>query len=201
VKNMKIIGLTGGIGSGKSTVSQFLAELGAVVIDADKTGHDMLSSNIEVHQELVAAFGQEIVDLDGGIDRKKLSEIVFNQPESLVRLNQIMHSRMYDVVKIQLEEYQRQGVAVVVLEAALLIEASWTSLVDEVWVTITPEEKIIERLSKNRGLAEKETKARIRSQLPSEERARHADVIINNEDDLDSIKANIRELWQKLERK
>ena len=84
---MKIIGLTGGIGSGKSTVSQYLAELGAVVIDADKTGHEMLNSNTEIRQEIVASFGEEIVDPNGGIDRKKLSEIVFNQPESMARLN------------------------------------------------------------------------------------------------------------------
>lgn len=195
---MKIIGLTGGIGSGKSTVSQFLAELGAAVIDADKTGHEMLKSNAEIRQEIVASFGQEILDSNGEIDRKKLGEIVFNQPDSLAQLNQIMHPRMYNIVKDQLEEYRRQGVAVVVLEAALLIEAGWTSLVDEVWVTVAPEEKIIQRLSENRGMAEEETTVRIRSQLSSEERTRHADVVINNEGDLDSTREKVKELWQKL---
>jgi len=132
---MKVIGLTGGIGSGKSTVSQFLAELGALILDADRVGHEALKPDTEVWRELVAAFGQQILTPDGNIDRAKLGDIVFGNPESLSQLNQIMHPRMYDTVKAQLEEYRRQGVDVVVLEAPLLIEAGWTSLVDEIWVT------------------------------------------------------------------
>ena len=116
---MKVIGLTGGIGSGKSTVSQFLAELGAVILDADKVGHEALKSESEVWRKVVAAFGKQILTPDGDIDRGKLAEIVFGNAESLLRLNQIMHPRMYDMVKAQLEEYRRQGVEVVVLEAPL----------------------------------------------------------------------------------
>ena len=125
---MKVIGLTGGIGSGKSTVSGFLAELGAVIIDADKVGHEALKPDTEVWREVVAAFGRQILTLDGDINREKLGEIVFRNPESLSKLNQIMHPRMYDMVKAQLEGYRKQGVGVVVLEAPLLIEANWTSL-------------------------------------------------------------------------
>lgn len=196
---MKIIGLTGGIGSGKSTVSRFLAELGAVVLDADKAGHETFQPDTEAWREVVAAFGQEILSPDGEIDRKKLGEIVFGHPESLLRLNQIMHPRMYEMMKARIEEYRRQGVAVVVLEAALLIEASWASLVDEVWITVASEARILKRLKEQRGLAEEQTLARIRSQLPSEERIKHADVVINNDGDLDAVKAKVKELWARLQ--
>ena len=194
----KIIGLTGGIGSGKSTVSKCLAELGAVIIDADKVGHEAFKPGTEAWREVVATFGKQVLTPGGEIDRKKLGEIVFSQPESLSRLNQIMHPRMYDMMKAQIEEYCRQGVDVVVLEAAILLETNWASLVDEVWVTVTPEVMVLDRVKKQRGLAEEETLARIRSQLSSEERVKHADVVINNDGDLDEVKAKVRELWKKL---
>jgi dephospho-CoA kinase len=195
---MKIIGLTGGIGSGKSTVSQFLAELGAVIIDADKAGHEVFKPDTKAWREIVAAFGRQILTPDGEIDRQKLGEIVFNNPESLLRLNQIMHPKMYDMVKAQLERYRQQEVAVVVLEAAILIEAKWTSLVDEVWVTVAPEAAIVERLKKQRGIAKEQILARIRSQLSSKERVKHADVVINNEGDPETVKTKVKEMWDRL---
>lgn len=194
----KVIGLTGSIGSGKSTVSQCLAGLGAVIIDADKVGHEAFKPNTEAWREVVAAFGKQIITPSGEVDRKKLGEIVFNHPESLSRLNQIMHPRMYDMIKAQIEEYRRQGVAVVVLEAAILIEANWTSLVDEVWVTVAHEAAVLKRLKQQRGLAEEQTLARIHSQLSVEERVKHADVIINNDGDLDEVKAKVKKLWERL---
>ncbi len=194
----KVIGLTGGIGSGKSTVSQYLAELGAVILDADKVGHEAFKPDTDAWREVVATFGRQIVTPGGEIDRKKLGEIVFSQPESLSRLNQIMHPRMYDMMKARIEEYRRQGVDVVVLEAAILIEAKWTPLVDEVWITVAPEAAVLERVKRQRGLAEEQTLARIRSQLSTEERVKHADVVINNDDDLDEVKAEVKELWERL---
>ena len=195
----KVIGLTGGIGSGKSTVSQYLAELGAVILDADKVGHEAFKPNTEAWHEVVAAFGRQIVTPDGEIDRKKLGGIVFSHPESLSRLNQIMHPRMFDMMQARIEEYRRQGVDVVVLEAAILIEANWTSLVDEVWVTVAPEAAVLERVKKQRGLEETQTLARIRSQLSSEERVKHANVIISNDGNLDAVKAKVKELWARLQ--
>lgn len=195
---MKVIGLTGGIGSGKSTVSRCLAELGAVVLDADKVGHEAFQPDTEAWHKVVAAFGRQILAPGGEIDRKKLGEIVFNQPESLSRLNQIMHPRMYDIAKARIEEYRQQGVEVVVLEAAVLIEAGWTSLVDEVWVTVVSEATVLRRLKEQRGLAEEQTLARIHSQLSSEERMKHADVVINNDGNLDEMKARVKELWSRL---
>jgi len=196
---VKVIGLTGGIGSGKSTVSQFLAELGAVIIDADRVGHEAFKPGTELWREVVAAFGRQIVTPNGDIDRKKLGEIVFGNAESLLRLNQIMHPQMYDMVKAQLEEYRRQGVKVVVLETPLLIEADWTSLVDEVWVTVAPEATVLKRLQERTGLSKEESLARIRSQLPSEERIKRADVVINTDCSLDEVKTRVTELWDRLQ--
>jgi dephospho-CoA kinase len=195
---MKVIGLTGGIGSGKSTVSGFLAELGAVIIDADNVGHEALKPDTEVWREVVATFGRQILTPDGDINREKLGEIVFGNSESLSRLNQIMHPRMYDMVKARLEGYRKQAAGVVVLEAPLLIEANWTSLVDEVWVTVASESTVLRRLKEKFGLSEPESLARIHSQLPSEEKVKHADVIINTDCDLGELKAKVEELWQGL---
>jgi len=195
---MKVIGLTGGIGSGKSTVSQFLAELGAVILNADEVGHEAFKPDTEIWREVVATFGRQIVTPNGNIDRKKLGNIVFGNPESLSRLNQIMHPRMYALAKAQLEEYRQQGTRVVVLEAPLLLEAGWTPLVDEVWVTTAPEATVLKRLEERTGLSQAESLTRIRSQLPSTERVRHADVVINTDCALDELKSKVTELWQRL---
>ena len=196
---MKVIGLTGGIGSGKSTVSQFLAELGAVIIDADKVGHEAFKPNTEAWREVVATFGSQILTPSDEIDRKKLGEIVFNNAEAMSRLNHIMHPRMYDMIEAQIEEYRRQGIDVVVLEAAVLIEANWTPLADEVWVAVSPEALVLKRINEQRGLEEAQTLARIRSQISNEERIKYADVVINNDGDLDETKAKVRALWEKLQ--
>ena len=172
------MGLAGGIGSGKSTVSQILLELGAVILDADKVGHEAYQPGTEVWREVVAAFGREILTPEGDIDRKKLGGIVFSNPESLARLNQIMHPRIYRRVKAQIEAYEQQGVAVVVLEAPLLVETGWTSGVDEVWVTTAPQSTVLHRLEERTGLSHQQSLARIRSQLPAEQRLTHADVVI-----------------------
>ena len=195
---MKVIGLTGGIGSGKSTVAQLLAGLGAVIIDADKIGHEALKPDTEIWQEVVAAFGQQILTPDGNINRKKLGEIVFGNPESLSTLNQIMHPRMYETIKAQLEGYRQRGVRVVVLEAPLLLEAGWTSLVDEVWVTVASEATVLRRLQERTGLSEPESLARIRSQLPVKEQVSHADIVIDTDYNLDELRVNIEKLWQEL---
>jgi len=196
---MKVIGLTGGIGSGKSTVSQFLEELGAVIIDADKVGHEAFKPDTEAWREVVAAFGTEIVKPGGEIDRNKLGEIVFANPEALAQLNKIMHPRIYALVKALIEGYRRQEVKVVVLEAPLLLEAGWTSLADEVWVTVAPESTVLKRLKRKLRLSEPESLARIRSQLSSKEKIKHADVVIDTDCSLDELRAKVRELWYKLD--
>jgi len=199
MRTMKVIGLTGGIGSGKSTVSRYLAELGAVIVDADKVGHDALE-NPEIRQEIIATFGERVLNPGGDIDRSRLGKIVFDDAEALGRLNRIMHPRIHDIIKAQLEDYRKQGVPVVVLEAPLLVEAGWTSTVDEVWVTVAAESTVLKRLRERGELSEPESLARIRSQISSAERIKNADVIINNDGSLDELKAKVKELWAKLER-
>jgi len=205
---MKVIGLTGGIGSGKSTVSGFLKELGAVIIDADRVWHGALKPDTELWRGVVTVFGNEIVKPNGGIDRKRLGEIVFASPEALARLNNIMHPHIYNMVKAQLEEYRRRGVGVVVLEAPLLIdvplslgagEPSLLDEVDEVWVTVAPEFTVFKRLKEKSGLSEEQALARIHSQLPSEERIKHADVVIDTDCSLEELKQKVRALWDKLD--
>ena len=195
---MKVIGLTGGIGSGKSTVSGFLAELGAVIIDADKVGHELLKPDTEIWQQIVAAFGKQILTSGVETSRKKLASLVFGSPRRLELLNQLMHPEMKKAVKAQLLEYRRQGASVVVLEAPLLVEADWTELVDEVWVTIASESTVLERLEQQTGLSQTEALARIRSQLPARERAKHAGVVINTEKSPDELRTKVKELWQRL---
>ncbi|HEY32247.1 MAG TPA: dephospho-CoA kinase [Dehalococcoidia bacterium] len=195
---MKVIGLTGGIGSGKSTVSQILAELGAVVLDADTVGHQAYQPGTETWKDVVAAFGQEVVAADGSIDRKKLGAIVFGEPEALTRLNRIVHPRMYDMMAEQIEDYRRQGVEVVVVDAAILIEANWTPLVDEVWLTVASEPIVVQRARERTGLPEEQIRSRIRSQLSNEERMKHASVVINNDGSLDELRAKVVKLWEGL---
>jgi dephospho-CoA kinase len=204
---MKVIGLTGGIGSGKSTVSQFLAELGATIIDVDKVWHEALEPDTEIWRKIVAAFGTEILTTNREIDRKKLGKIVFANPEALTRLNNIMHPWMYKTVRAQLGEYRRRGVKVVVLELPLLVEVplsmkagepSLSDEIDEVWVTIAPESTVLRRLKKKSGLSEPEILARIRSQLSLEERLKHADVVIDTNCRLDKLGEKVKEQWQRL---
>ncbi len=196
---MKVIGLTGGIGSGKSTVSRFLAELGAVIIDADKLGHEAFEPGTEIWREVVAAFGREILGPDGRIDRNKLGERVFGNSDALARLNQTIQPRIRAMVEARVEQYRRQGVGVVVLEAPLLFEVGDISVVDETWVTVASEATILGRLQERSGLSEQESLARIRSQMSSEARIKRADVVNDTDCSLDELKAKVSELWQGLE--
>jgi len=194
----RVIGLTGGMGSGKSTVSQLLAEFGAVIIDADKVGHEAYQPNTKTWQELVATFGQQIVAQDGTIDRKKLGAIVFGSPEQLTRLNSIVHPRMFEMMKERIEQYRRQGVKVVVLDAAILFEANWTPLVDTIWVVVASELVVITRAKARTGLPEEQIRSRLSSQMSNEERTKRANVVIHNDGTFEDLRAKVRELWATL---
>jgi len=195
---MKTIGLTGGIGSGKSAVSNFLAELGAIIIDADRIGHELLESNSQVQQQIFNAFNQRAFTPDGIIDRKKLGEIVFKDSKARTQLNSITHPPIFRVIQGRLEECRRQGAKVVVIEAPLLLETSWATVTDEVWVTTATKTVIIERLER-RGISYKDAMARIRSQMPDSERLKLADVVIENDCDLGELKLKVEQLWQSLQ--
>ncbi|MFC2023103.1 dephospho-CoA kinase [Chloroflexota bacterium] len=202
-----MIGLTGGIGSGKSTVARFLGELGAAVIDTDKLWHEAIKPDRDMWREVVVAFGEEILQSSREIDRRKLGEIVFANPEALDRLNGIVHPWMYDKVKGDIEENRRQGMDVVVLEIPLLVEdalymragqPSLTDEVDEVWVAVAPENTVLKRLEDKR-LSRDEALARIRSQISSVERIKHADVVIDTDCPLDELKDRVRQRWAQIE--
>lgn len=192
---MIVIGLTGGIGTGKSEAARILQGMGAVLISADQVGHEAYKPYSEIWQEVVKAFGEEILQPDGGIDRKKLGSIVFSDPQQLVRLNQIMHPRMARLVARQIEGLRQEGAPVVVVEAALLFEAGWDSLVDEVWATDSALEVVINRLQARNGLSEEEIRKRINSQMPVKERLARSDVVINNSGDVASLERAIQSLW------
>jgi len=195
---MVVIGLTGGILSGKSTISGMLAEKGAVVIDADQIGHEAYKPHTKTWQELVNTFGDSILTQKNEVDRKKLGDIVFADPQALEHLNEIMHPRMRAMTRNEIDRLKGDGAAVVVLEAAVLIEAGWTDLVDMVWVTVAPEDVVLKRLHDRGGLSEDQARARIRSQISSEERSKHADEVIDTDCQLSEVKDRVEELWEKL---
>lgn len=195
-----VIGLTGGIGTGKSTISRYLEELGAGVIDADKVGHEALKPETPAWQDVVDTFGRGVVAPSGEIDRKKLSQIVFQDDRAREKLNRIMWSRIWEMITVRVDEFRRRKTEVVVVEAFGLIEAGWNRLVDQVWVTVAPEKAVLERLKKQRQMPEAEILSRMKSQLSPEERARNADVVIQNEGDPDEVRAKVKEYWAQLPR-
>jgi dephospho-CoA kinase len=196
---MIVIGLTGGIASGKSTVAKMLSELGAVVIDADKVGHEAFRPHTEAWRKVMAAFGKDILGQNEEIDRSKLAQLVFNDPKALKKLNRTMHPLMHRIVEKRIEALRCQGIEVVVLEATLLVEAKWTDLVDQVWVTITPGDTVINRLVSQKGFTEEQAKARIDSQTPISQREKRADVVIKNDSDIDKLRKKVEGLWRKLQ--
>lgn len=195
---MKVIGLTGGIGSGKSQFAKYLADCGAVVINADKLGHQILKPGSDACKEITAAFGKEIITPEGEVDRSRLAEVVFNDRDALQQLNRITHPKILQVVRARLEEERQKGTVVVVIEAPLLIEAGWRTAIDEVWVVTASESTILKRLKKRGGLTESQMRARIHAQISDAERLKHADTVINNDGSADELKATARRLWDKM---
>jgi dephospho-CoA kinase len=193
---MLVIGLTGGIGTGKTEVSRILADLGAEIINADVLGHQAYEPQTETWRQVVEAFGENILSETGEVDRRKLGPIVFEDERALRRLNAIVHPRIRRMIVERLDELGARGLGAVVVEAALFIEAGWTPLADEMWVTAAPEETVIERLRARTGLDENAIRARIDSQMPQQERLRHADVILENDGSLDTLRGRVKRLWR-----
>ena len=194
---MIVIGLTGGIGTGKSTVSQTLGEQGVVIIDADLVGHQAYLPRQNVWQDVVDAFGKDILGENDEVDRRKLGPIVFGDPSALEKLNQIVHPWMYRTMEKMLQEEREKGTKAVVLEAAILIEANWTPLVDQIWVTDATEENVVQRIVARNNFTAEQVKARIASQMSAEERKKHANVVIDTNGTIDEVKTKVKELWAK----
>jgi dephospho-CoA kinase len=194
---MLVIGLTGSIGTGKSEAARQLQILGASIISADQVGHEAYTPNTEAWEQVVAAFGDDILQDDKDIDRRKLGAIVFSDPSQLEKLNAIMHPRMARMVSDKIEVLRGQGVKVVVVEAALLFEAGWDTLVEEVWVTDSSEDIVVGRLKERNGLSEEEAKKRINSQMDRAERIERSDFVIDNSSDMAGLESAIKELWDR----
>ena len=190
-----VIGLTGGIGTGKSAVTRALASLGASVIDADIVGHEAYRPHQGIWQEVVQAFGEGILQPDGEVDRKALGAIVFSQPGARATLNGIMHPWMAKEIERRIDRMRQHGVEVVVLEAALLIEAGWQRLVDELWVTTAGEEEAVERVSRRSGLSEEQVRGRMATQMPVAEKIEQADVVIDNSGSLEDLQLRVTQEW------
>ncbi len=192
------IGLTGGIASGKSVVSQMLAEQGAKVVDVDRVAHETYRAGTPGLESVKNAFGADVVGADGEVDRRVLGGKVFGRPEELKKLTDIV----WPLTRQRLETLKREeaaaGTAVLVLEAAVLIEADWIDLMDEVWVVTVPVEIARQRLMARNGLNEEQADARISSQISNEERGRHADVVIDNSGDVDALRGRVAEAWAEL---
>lgn len=194
---MLTIGVTGGIGSGKSTVTRFLEELDAPIIDADKVGHAIYAPDGPAYSDVVAAFGRGIVASDGTIDRKKLGPIVFADAGALKRLNSIVHPKMFALMGEMIEHLRAGGERnPIVVEAAILIEANWQALFDEIWLVIASKERVVERIERDRGLKPEQTEARIRAQLSDEERQKHSTLVITNNGTIDELREKVTHLWQ-----
>jgi dephospho-CoA kinase len=192
---MITIGITGTIGSGKSTVAGIMQELGAAVIDADDVGHEAYLPGTPGWDAVVDAFGREILAPDLSVDRCKLGDLVFNSPESLATLDAIMRPLIVNEVNAKLDELRKEGTGVVVLEAALLVEAGWESLVDEVWVTTAPESVLFERLETKMGLSHEQVKQRLASQRPVAEQLKSADLVIDTNKPLPDLKAEVAQIF------
>jgi len=191
---MFVIGLTGGIATGKTLVSETLRDLGATIINADLVGHEAYLPHTETWQAVVDAFGTDILDEEDQIVRPKLGAIVFSDSSKLEQLNSIVHPRIYAMISDRIEGLKSEGVNTVVVEAALLIEAGWTPLVDEIWVLTSSIEQVYSRLM-GRGMSQDQAQARVESQMPQEERVTHADVIIANDGGEAELKSAVKDHW------
>jgi len=194
-----IIGLTGGIGSGKSVVGRILAELGAHVIDTDKVGHRVYAPGSEGFTRLVETFGRDIVAADGTIDRKKLGAVVFGDADRRAALNAIVHPLIFGEIMREIAERRNAGFAGhIVLEAPILVEAKGTGMVDQIWVVAAPPDAVRTRLARDRAMTADEIQARVAAQLDDAERRRHADVVIENDGDLASLRKVVEAAWKTL---
>lgn len=198
---MLVIGLTGGIASGKSTVTGFFRERSVPVIDADILGHRTYEPGSDTFRQVVAAFGDDLVAADGTIDRKVLGGKVFGKPDELKRLTDIVWPGIRKLASAELAEFETAGNALAVLEAAVLFEAGWEDLCDEIWVVVVEPDLAVQRLASRNGLDPEAARARINSQLSNAERTARANVVIENNSTLEGLQASIERAWNELQQR
>jgi len=186
-----VVGLTGGIATGKSTVSKIIAEKGIVVIDADRISREIVKPGEVAYKKIVEFFGEEILSENGEIDRKKLRNIVFNDYNKLKVLNEITHPEILKKILIKIEDLKSKGEKICVLDAALLIEANFHKFVDKVILVYCDIEIQISRLMKRDNLSREEAINIINSQMSFEQKKKYADYLIDNSKDIDFTKKQV----------
>jgi len=177
-----LVGLTGGIASGKSTVIQYLRYQGFPVIDADKLGHKVLEQGNSGYKKVVEKFGNKILNKDKTVNRLILGGIVFADPSQLKALNEISHPIIAEMVLKEFESITSENSkGIVFLEAALLIEAKWYNMCHQIWVISLEAREAIRRLQKRDGLSESDARSRLESQITAKERLEYADIVLQND--------------------
>ena len=196
---MLLVGLTGGIASGKNLVAQVFKDLGAHIIDADRIVHDLLKPGRDVRQEVVDYFGKDILLPDTRIDRGKLGEIVFNDEEKRAWLNRCIHPQVFSAYTAQVEHIRNQQPgAIIVFDAVLLIETGYHRNMDRTVVVYAEQEQQIKRLSSRDGFTREQALARIRCQMPLGEKRSHADYVIDNTGAREQAERQAKEVFLKL---
>lgn len=189
----KVIGLTGGIGTGKSTVSELLAAHGFKIVDADVASREAVKKGSEGLQQVKQVFGEEAVDANGEMNRKYIGEIVFNDAEKRKELNQIVHPIVREIMENQKEKYLSEGYNVI-MDIPLLFENNLQDTVDETWLVYASESIQVERLMERNDLSQEEAKARVYSQISIDKKQRMADHVIDNRGTLLELKQNLEQL-------
>lgn len=194
---MRIIGLTGGIASGKTTVARMLAELGAVIVDADQISREAVMPGSAALTALVEEFGPDILLPDGALDRARVARTVFRDPEARKRLEAILHPAIRQLAHKRLTELREAGTEVVLYVAPLLIEAGAVSIVDEIWVVHVEQATQISRLMARDGITEQEALQRIAAQMPMEEKRKYGKVVIENGQGIAQTEKQVRQIWER----
>lgn len=197
-RSMIKIGLTGVIGSGKAEVANILASLGAVVIFADEISRRIYEPGDAGHQAVVDTFGETVLDEDERIDRPALAAIVFGDELQRRRLEAAVWPVMAAVVKKEMTEAEAKDAPAAVIEAAVLFEAGWDRLVDEVWTVTTGEETSVQRVGRRDGLSEAQVRARMAAQLSADEKERRADRVIANDGSLEELREIVERVWNEM---
>lgn len=195
-----VIGLTGNIGSGKSTVSRRLAELGAEVIDTDRVSRDVVAAGTPGLEKIVREFGPGVLNHDGELDRARMAALVFENPEARARLEAIIHPEVIGVVSRRISEYREcSGSApLLVVEVPLLIESGMHRMMDEIWVVTVDRNTQVKRVMDRSGLSGEEVVKRIKAQMPQEEKCKYAHRVIDNSGSIEETIRQVDAIWGQL---
>ncbi|MGI9553625.1 MAG: dephospho-CoA kinase [Thermodesulfobacteriota bacterium] len=196
---MKIIGLTGNIGSGKSTVARMFRELGAKIIDADKIAREVVEPGKPAWKELISKFGNEILDKNNELNRKYVADIVFNDVKKREMLNGIIHPRILEEINARIDAYKAENADIVIIEAALLIEKSGLiNFIDKLIVISIDIDSQIQRIKQRDNLNTEDILIRIEAQMSNEEKAKFADFLVDNSQSIEKTEQIVKKIWESL---